>query len=186
MNKPPESRRYPALSIYLHWLTLLLIIAVYAFMEFRGIYPRGSAGREWMKHWHFMLGLLVFVLAALRLVARSLLTVPPVVPAPPRWQQYAARAMHVGLYAFLIAMPLLGWATLSAKGSPAPFFGLELPALGFPDKGRADTLEEIHERIATLGYYLIGLHALAALFHHYIMRDNVMRRMMPRGSRQAG
>lgn len=75
-------------------------------------------------------------------------------------------------------MPLLGWLTLSAKGKPIPFFGLQLPALIGADKTLAESLEEIHEFIGTLGYYLIGLHTVAALAHHYFMRDDTLLRML--------
>jgi cytochrome b561 len=77
-------------------------------------------------------------------------------------------------------MPILGWLTLSAKGKVIPFFGLELPPLIGADKALARSLEDIHETIGTLGYYLIGLHAAAALFHHYITHDNTLWRMLPR------
>jgi cytochrome b561 len=87
--------------------------------------------------------------------------------------------MHLALYLFLIAMPLLGWLALSATGKPVPFFGLQLPALVGADKALADSLKEIHETIGTVGYYLVGLHAAAALFHHYGMRDNTLPRMLP-------
>jgi cytochrome b561 len=76
-------------------------------------------------------------------------------------------------------MPILGWLTLGAQGKPIPFFGLQLPALTAADKDLGHTLEGIHETIGTLGYYLIGLHAAAALFHHYWTRDNTLRRMLP-------
>jgi cytochrome b561 len=96
-----------------------------------------------------------------------------------------AKAMYLALYAFLIAMPILGWLTLSAAGKPIPFFGLELPALIGIDEVSAHSLEDIHETIGVIGYYLIGLHASAALFHHYFMRDDTLLRMLPWGSRAA-
>ena len=82
-------------------------------------------------------------------------------------------------------MPLLGWLLLSAKGKPIPFFGLQLPALIGTDKPLAENLEEIHEFIGTLGYYLIGLHTVAALAHHYFMRDDTLLRMLPSRDRKA-
>ena len=74
---------------------------------------------------------------------------------------------------------LIGWLALSAGGHATPFFGLELPALIGPDKSLASAFKEIHETVGTFGYYLIGLHALAALFHHYVIRDNTLVRMLP-------
>ncbi|MEP7186534.1 MAG: cytochrome b [Rhodanobacter sp.] len=177
LNKPKD--RYHALSITAHWLTLVLLIAVYALIELRGIYPKGTPAHDAMKTWHFMLGLTVLAVVAARLALRLMFREPPITPPPPAWQLLLAKVMYLALYAFLIVMPLLGWLTLSAKGRVIPFFGLELPALMGPDKVWAGSLENIHETIGTIGYYLIGLHAAAALFHHYFLRDNTLLRMLP-------
>lgn len=178
MKSAPQ--RYGALSIGMHWLMLVLLVAVYACMELRGFFPRGSALRDALKTWHFMLGLSVFALVFVRVALRVAGRTPPIVPAPPRWQQRLAALGHLAIYAFLLAMPLLGWLVLSAADKPVPFFGMQLPALVGPDKALAGQLKEIHETIATAGYFLIGLHAVAALFHHYVMRDNTLLRMLPR------
>src|SRR3954464_742189 len=176
------SKRYASLSIALHWVMLLLLIAVYATIEARGIFPKGSDPREAMKTWHFMLGLSVFVLVWLRLAALAIAgPAPRVFPQPPRWQAASARLMHVLLYLFMIAMPILGWLILSAEGKPVAFFGLDLPALAGENKELAKTFKELHETIGEVGYWLIGVHAAAALFHHYIVRDNTLRRMFLSG-----
>ena len=182
----PKGKHYHPLQIGVHWLTLLLLIAVYALIELRGIYPKGSAAHDLMKTWHFMLGLTVFALALVRLPLRLALHAPPITPALPAWQDHLAHAMHWALYGFLLVMPLLGWLTLSAKGQPIPFFGLELPALIGPDKARAKNLEDIHELIGNVGYALIGLHAAAALWHHYVTRDDTLERMLPLAARPSG
>lgn len=171
--------RFHALSIAAHWLTLALLIAVYALIEFHGDFPKGSALHDGMKTWHFMLGLTVFAIVFLRLALRLVFRAPPIVPQPPAWQRFLGTTMHGALYAFLIVMPLLGWLTLSAKGKTIPWFGLELPPLHAPDQALAKTLEQIHVPLGTIGYYLIGLHAVAALFHHYALRDNTLLRMLP-------
>ncbi|HEX6017423.1 MAG TPA: cytochrome b [Burkholderiaceae bacterium] len=171
--------RYQPLLIGMHWLTLALLIAVYALIELRGLYPKGSDAHDMMKQWHFMLGLAVFGLVVIRLPLRLALHAPPITPQPPAWQQRIAVAMHWALYALLIALPLLGWLTLSAKGRPVPFFGLQLPALIGPDKALGRSLENIHEVVGALGYWLIGVHACAALLHHYVVRDDTLRRMWP-------
>lgn len=179
MDMSLTRKHYHPLAIGAHWLTLLLLVAVYALIELRGIFPKGSEVRDVMKTWHDMLGLTVFALVLLRLALRAAFAAPPIVPAPPPWQQRLAAAMHVALYAFLIVMPLLGWLTLSAKGNVVPFYGLELPRLLAPDKPLGRNLEDIHETIGDIGYFLIGLHAAAALWHHYVMRDDTLRRMSP-------
>lgn len=174
-----SAKQYPTLSIGLHWFMLLLLVAVYVTIELRGIFPKGSAERNAIKMWHFMLGLSVFALALLRLAARALGQAPAILPTPPKWQAGLAHAMHAALYLLMFAMPLLGWLILSAEGKPVPFFGLELPPLIGADKALAKQIEGIHETIGTLGYLLIGAHALAGLYHHYIVRDNTLRRMLP-------
>jgi cytochrome b561 len=172
-----SSERYGSLSIGLHWLMLLLLVAVYACIELRGFSPKGSEPREALKTWHFMLGLSVFALVWLRLLANWTGHFPRIEPEFPKWQKQSARLMHLALYALMIFMPLAGWLLLSAAGKPIPFFGLQLPALISESKNTADFIKEIHETVGTVGYFLIGLHAAAALFHHFILRDNTLRRM---------
>ena len=168
--------RYSNPSIALHWLMLLLFVAVYATIELREIYPKGSDPREAMKSWHFMLGLSVFALVWVRIVARL------VFPAPApldeiAWRSALAKAMHLALYVLMIAMPLAGWMILSAEGDPIPFFGLRLPALTGPDAALAERVEELHQLGGTIGYWLIGLHAAASLAHHYVLKDHLIERM---------
>ena len=172
--------RYGSLLIGLHWLMLVLLIAVYSCIELRVLYPRGSAIREGMKTLHFTLGLVIFLLVWLRLLARVNSSVPAIVPPPPRWQLNIAHATELGIYLLMISMPLLGWLSLNASGDPVSLFGLPLPQLIGANEQLAGQLEEVHETIGTVGYVLIGAHALAAHFHHYIQRDNTLTRMLPR------
>ena len=179
MNSRNSLDRYGFLSIALHWLMVLLIAAVYACMELRGNFPKGSGIRDGLKTWHFMLGLSVLVLVVVRLGVRLTSTVPAIQPKPPVWQSRFSQAMHIALYALMVVMPLLGWLTLSAQGKPVPFFGLQLPQLVGESKSVAGWAKELHETGGTIGYFLIGLHAAAALFHHYVVKDNTLRRMLP-------
>ena len=177
MTRPGPTDRYSAASIVLHWLMLILIDAVYALIEFREIFPKGSEPREAMKAWHFMLGLSVLGLVWLRIAARLVWPTPHAEGAG--WQQAAAKAGHFALYVFMIGMPIAGWLILSAEGKEIPFFGIELPALVGANEGLAEQVEEVHELGGTIGYWLIGIHAAASLFHHYILRDRVLARMLP-------
>lgn len=173
--------RYGSLSIGTHWLMLLLLIAVYAAINLHDAATKGSALRADLKLWHFAFGLSIFVLVAVRLAIRwQAGRAPNIMPAISVWQHRLAHTMHLALYVFMIVMPLLGWLTVSAKGAPISIFGMQLPLLLASDKALAGTLKEIHETIGTIGYYLIGLHALAALYHHYIKRDNTLLRMLPK------
>lgn len=183
LNATPP-RRYGTLSIAMHWLMLALIAGTYACIELKGNFPKGSDGRALLSQWHFMLGLSVFALVWLRLIGRMIHPTPPITPTPPAWQNSLAKLMHLALYALMIGLPLAGWATLSAAGKPIPFWGLELPPLLDPNPDLAKQIKGWHETAANVGYWLIGLHALAGLFHHYISRDNTLVRMLP-GSREA-
>ena len=182
MARPHPGDRYSGLSIMLHWLMLLLIIAVYAAIEFRELFPKGSEPREALKMWHFMLGLSVLGLVWLRIAARLIWRSPRSSLGEPAWRHAVATATHLVLYVFMIGMPVAGWLILSAEGEPIPFFGLELPALVGTNDQLADQVEGIHELGGTIGYWLVGLHAAASLFHQYILRDRTFARMIPIGA----
>lgn len=171
--------KYNQLSIVLHWAMFLLIVATFSFIELRVLFDKGTDARDAMKMWHFMLGLSVFFLVWLRILLRIFTPYPAIEPAPKKWQHISAKAVHGILYLFMLGMPLGGWLILSGEGKAVPFFGLELPALISPNKDLAHNIEEIHETVGKLGYWLSGLHAAAALFHHYVIKDNTLVRMLP-------
>ena len=179
MNCPHRVDRYSVASIILHWLMLLLLIAVYSAIEFREFFPKGSGPREALKMWHFMLGLSVLGLVWIRIAARLIWRGPQPSPAEPAWRHAVAKATHLTLYVFMIGMPIAGWLILSAEGETIPFFGLDLPNLIGRNEQVAEQVEELHELGGTIGYWLIGIHAGASLFHHYILRDHLFARMIP-------
>lgn len=179
MNMTSIRQRYSSLSIALHWVMVVLITTVYATILLRENYPRGSDIREGLKTWHFMLGLAVLTLVIIRLIARFANRPPAITPEPSAVQALLSKVVHFALYAFMVAMPIAGWLILSAAGKAIPFFGLELPPLTGPNQSLAGQVKELHELAGTVGYYLIGLHAVAALFHHYVIKDNTLLRMLP-------
>lgn len=176
-----SSHRYHSLNVTLHWVMLLLIAAAYACIELRTAFARGSDARELIKHWHFALGMAVFVLVWLRLLGRRIFARPPITPEPDRWQHWLASAMHLALYGLMISLPLLGWLILSAGGKTQVFDWLTLPSLVVPDRQLAGQLKEVHEWLGVAGYWLIGLHAAAGVVHHYVLRDDTLVRMLPGG-----
>ncbi len=182
MSTTNNPERYNPLSIGLHWLMLLMLVAVYACIELRVFFPKGSDPREMLKAWHFMLGLSIMLLVFIRIAVRFIYPAPPAA-ATQGWQKWFAKFMHLALYGLMVGLPLLGWLYLSAKGKVIPFFGLELPALVSANPELVETFEELHETGGTLGYFLIGLHAAAALFHHYVVKDKTLQRMTPAWSK---
>lgn len=177
MQNLNHNQRYTKPIIFLHWFTVLLMIAVYATIELRVIYPKGTEPREFLKALHFMFGLAVLVTVVLRAYFRVTSTAPKIVPPPGRIATALAHFMHLILYIFMIALPIAGWLMLSAAGKTIPFFGLELPPLIAENKALAKEIKQIHQTVGNIGYFLIAFHAAAALFHHYVMRDNAIKRM---------
>ncbi len=173
------THRYGSLSIALHWLMVLLLVAVYAFINLADVFPKGSDARNLMKTWHFMVGLTILATVVLRILVTLTSVSPGITPNPPALQNLAAKGMHLALYVLMLGLPIAGWLILSASGKPIPFFGLQLPALIGENKDLAHTIKEIHETGGTVGYFLIGLHALAGLYHHYFVKDDTLLRMLP-------
>ena len=177
---PPGGFRYGTALVAVHWFMALLMVAVFASIELRVLYAKGTEMRDFMKALHFMLGLSVLLMVVLRLAARWA-SPKPVEAAPANalqtWSQRLAAVGHLALYGFMLLMPLAGWLALSAAGKPIPFFGLELPALMGPNKTFAHDIKELHEAVGETGYWLIGIHVAAALGHHYVLKDGLMSRM---------
>ncbi|MDA8622054.1 cytochrome b [Psychrosphaera sp.] len=179
MNIKNTTTHYNNVSIALHWIMFILIVAVFGSIELRELFERGTETRDAFKMWHFMLGLAVLALVSVRLIARILAgPVPAIKPTPKKWQSTLAKLAHISLYVFMFVMPIAGWLILSMAGKPIPFFGLELPPLASENKELAKTIKELHETVGEVGYYLIAAHAAAALFHHYILADNTFKRML--------
>jgi cytochrome b561 len=172
MASSPTAERYNVVSIGLHWLMLALLAAVYLMAELQE-----GEGADTFAAWHSSLGLSVFVLVWLRIAARLIWGAPAEVEQG--WRNVLSKVTHGALYVLMIGMPVVGWLMLSAEGDAIWFFGLHLPPLVAANHGLAETLEEIHEAGGTIGYALVGLHAAAALFHHYVLRDGLMSRMLP-------
>jgi cytochrome b561 len=169
--------RYAAISVWLHWLMVLLFIGVYATIELRVQFPKGSADRDLIKTAHYLLGLSIFILVWLRIMAR-LITATPDREKYGKFQVFASKAAFIGLYGLMIVMPILGWLTVSGEGHTIHIFNWSLPVLIAPNKDLAHDFQEIHETIGTIGYFLIGIHTLAALGHHFIKKDNTLKRML--------
>jgi len=179
MNWKNTDDHYGKVSMAFHWLMLILLIAVFTTIELRVIFEKGTEEREAIKALHFMLGLLVFMLVWIRLALRFKQVTPDILPRLSDKQELLAKIMHGALYLLMIVMPILGWLTVSAAGKELLFFGIEVPSLIAKNKDLAHQLEDIHKTIGEIGYYLIGLHAIAALFHHYVQKDDTLTRMLP-------
>lgn len=129
--------------------------------------------------WHKEIGILVLELGILRIIWRVYNVIPSLPAHMSGFEKFAARSAHLIFYGFIIALPLTGWLMSSASGLTVSFFGVFLlPNLIGPNPEIIHTLAEVH---SWLGYCLIGLivlHTAAALKHHFINKDDVLRRMI--------
>ena len=164
----------------LHWLMAVLVLAAYLLIEQRGLFARGTPQRAAMVQGHFWVGLSILLLAAWRIGLRMRGVVPPITPTLPAWQALPAKALHLALYAFIVVMPLLGLATAWAddKALYLPLTQVALPSLIAPNEDLAHQLEDLHGQIGEIFYWVIGLHVVAALYHHWVRRDDTLRRML--------
>jgi cytochrome b561 len=169
----------------LHWLMALCILA----MLFIGVgmVSTVSEMRTWLIDLHKPLGILILCLAAIRACLR--LTRPaPALPADlPAFQRAAAHLSHLLLYVLMFALPLIGWAMLSAGGYPVELFGtLVLPPIAPIDGPLYAALRRAHGLLAMALFVVILAHLGAALFHAWVRRDGVWQAMtLGRGQPQA-
>ncbi|MGG1905477.1 cytochrome b561 [Enterobacter ludwigii] len=172
-------RTFSRSQIIFHWLVFLTIVIAYAAMELKGFAPKGSTARATMAAVHYTAGFTVLLLMVGRCFLKITHRDPDILPPPPRWQMVASKITHGLLYLMFLALPSLGLASLYFGQVGWLFFGITMPVAAIANKNIQYSLKEWHELIANAGYFLIGLHALAALFHHYIVRDNTLVRMLP-------
>lgn len=173
MNVPTH---FNAAARALHWLMAALIVA----MLFIGVGMVASVSlRPWLIDLHRPLGIALLVLVVLRL-ANRLRHRPPAPPAAlPRWQRIAAHASHWLLYALMLAMPLIGWAMLSAGGYPVQMTASwVLPPLVGSDPTLYALLRTAHGALAYLLFATVLLHVSAALMHAWVHRDGVFASMV--------
>jgi cytochrome b561 len=171
--------RYSGLQIAIHWLTALLILSLFPMgLVMTRIGPGPTTNLLYELHKSF--GLLVLGLALLRVAIRLVRGAPPVVDTIPRWQKAAAHASHLALYLLIILVPLSGLAATSACCAPVNLFWtipFTLPVEGGMEVARRIFL--VHNVLSMALAAILLVHAGAALHHHYVMRDETLRRMMP-------
>ena len=178
---PVES--YDRVLKAIHWSTLLLIAAAY--IAIWGSYAVATKEQEaFLTQLHRSLGVTVFVLTLFRLGWRWHARIPSLPADLPAIQKMAARVAEYVLYALLLAQPVLGILNVNARGRRVDFFFLgELPPIVGPDKVLAKQAIAAHQIVAYALLALIALHAAAALFHHFVRRDDVLKAMLPRSRR---
>ncbi|AZN36655.1 cytochrome b [Iodobacter ciconiae] len=171
--------QYDSVQILLHWLMALLICAAFGLAWTMEDMPLSPAKFK-MISWHKWAGITVLGLVAIRLIWLKIKGAPAADPGLPAWQSRLSIGVHHLLYLLMFAMPISGWLMSSAKGFPVVYLGLwKLPDLIAKNPEQADFFGNSHGLFATALLILIGLHAAAALKHHFIDKDTILARMLP-------
>jgi len=178
------TRRWGALAQLLHWLIVLLIIAQFTLATLFDDLPSGARKLALLAR-HKSIGITILMLAVVRLAWRRANPTPPLPDTLKPYERSLARLTHALLYLLLFAVPLTGWTMSSARGFPVSWFGFfTLPDLVPKNKALYEVLLTTHGILAwTLGVVAI-IHLLAALKHHFVLKDDVLRRMLPFTSRK--
>jgi cytochrome b561 len=175
---------YGAIAKLLHWTIVVLIIAQFFIAESADELPDGIEKLGLISR-HKSIGMLVLILALVRILWKLANRGTPAQVPMPRRQQIAAAAGHGLLYLLVLAQPLTGWAMSSAANYPVTLFGwIQFPALVGANHDLHETLTEVHEGMFYALAAVALLHAAAAIYHHVWMKDDSLRRMLPFGGRR--
>lgn len=181
----PSTTIYNAPARALHWATALLLVLQYVLAwtmpdVHRDTKPVGLIA------WHLGVGMVIVLIVVVRLLWRSAHAVPPESDTLPPALRALARYTHWFLYLLLIAVPLMGWANASSRDWSVTLLGfIPMPALSPAGSSIGHALGDWHRNFAWVLIALIGLHVAGALFHHFVLRDGTLERMLPSHRKQA-
>lgn len=173
-----DGTNYDNIAVALHWTTALLVVVQFALAETWDFFARPT--KESLQTIHISLGVLFTIVVVARLVWR-LIPGHQVPSIELGWVKFASKAVHYLLYLLILGQVVTGFLFRWAQGHPVSFFGL----FGIPspfaamDRATRHQLNDIHDKIAWAIIILAFGHALAALYHHYVLKDRVLMRMLP-------
>lgn len=174
-----DSQRFGIITIALHWLVAMTVVGMFAL----GLYMVDlTYYHDWYRsapHLHRSVGILLFVLMSVRLLWRLVSPPPKALPTHQPWERISAHLTHWALYLLLFTAMISGYLITSADGSAIDVFNwFAVPSITGDQKGLEDTAGDIHEIATWAIIILAGVHALAALKHHLLDRDDTLRRML--------
>ena len=177
------SQRYDGLTMGLHWLTAILVVTLFSLAHIWSFFPHDGPTQITMQTAHVSLGVILAVVLVVRLAWR---TGPGrrLPPAASGVTEVAAQGMHTLLYGLLTVMVIAGIGKRWVRGHGVEFFGWSIPSPMALDPSWRPTFNWIHHWGAWAIITFAGLHAAAALVHHFALHDSVLRRMLPRSSRE--
>jgi cytochrome b561 len=179
MQLTNSTARYGVVPQALHWLTFMCVVAGWLLGQFLDDLPKGA--QSFGLFVHMTLGQCVVLFLVSRLVWRAANPPPP--PEPTRFGRltiYAAKLNHIALYALLVAVPVFGTIVQLKRGHGLPVFGFWEFAPPWPvDRPLARSMLRVHDYLANTLMIFAGIHAVAALIHHFGFRDRTLLRMVP-------
>lgn len=173
---------YSPAARHFHWLTVVLVaimVPLGLYMVWRGEVTKFDALTGRLYDAHKLLGFLTLLLIVARLTYRLRRGAPPDEPTLEWWQKAASHLTHWGLYGLLLLIPLLGWIGVSLYGARSIFGLFSLPPIAAENAPASELIFRLHYWAALLLVAMLGAHVGAALFHHFIRGDGVLRRMLP-------
>lgn len=171
--------RYGVIAQILHWFVVLLVFIQYIIGSIAADLPLGMQRLVLLAR-HKSVGITIFIIIILRIIWRLINKIPSLPANMPSYQRRLSCITHWSLYLILLCMPIAGWINSSASNITVSWFGIfTLPDLVGPDKHIATIAKETHHILGWILFAVIGLHIFAALYHHFILKDNVLMRMLP-------
>ena len=170
-------KEYGTISKIWHWTVLVIVIVMLAIVSKSTDLPEGPERLELILL-HASFGLLLLFILSARLIWRWLNITPAKMPHVPIWQHVVSRTVHYGLYIMLFVQVFNGMARFATAGYKVPFFGLF--EVGFPmekDEALNELIGDLHGIFPIVILVLLGIHILAAVYHHFWLKDDTLRRM---------
>jgi cytochrome b561 len=172
--------RYSAIAQALHWATAIIVLLAFIYGPGGSEERIYSAARDFHRQLHETLGICVFVLVVLRVLWR-LFDTRPEPPQVARWMSVAATIVQAVLYVLLFALPITAISGAWLEGHPLTLLaGVKIAPLLEVSHASGVTLARIHTWLGDAIMWLAGVHALAGIYHHVMLKDNVLISMLPR------
>jgi len=173
-----QSESWNAVSRGLHWLMAVLILTQAAGGWITEEMERSPLKVDAMTL-HKSLGITLLLLLIIRLLWRWTHAAPPPPAGSKHWEILAARLSHIALYLLMVGVPLSGWLAASTSIVPWKLWWLiPLPRIAGPDEQLHEIAAELHEGLIWALVAVLAVHVGAALYHHWVKRDAVLRRML--------
>jgi cytochrome b561 len=182
---PEQKQNYDRTAKILHWLSAIFFIGAllmglyFSTLDYRNDKVDYAKFGEWI-YWHKTLGVLVFLLVFYRLYHRFRHPPPPLPPGTSRWIEISANISHISLYALILILGFSGLVASDIGNYPVKLFELwYIPQFPAENRPLADGIFKVHMFLGDVAAGLLAIHIGASLYHHYIVKDSILARMLP-------